>query len=146
MWLIRDLAAGAGGIVAMEIASYLDMLVRGRAASNQPQELGDALADRLEFAPGQTKAAKAKRSALGSLVGYVDGLALPAAATVLGLRRGSGARHAAMLTGGAMVGSSALPTYLGVTDPRTWTADDWVTDLVPHIAYGVTATLISRWA
>jgi hypothetical protein len=98
MWLIRDIAAGAGGIVAMEIASYLDMLVRGRPASGQPEELGDALADRLDFAPGASKAAKAKRSALGSLVGYVDGLALPAATTLLGFRRRSVSAHAVALT------------------------------------------------
>jgi hypothetical protein len=26
--------------------------------------------------------------------------------------------------------------WLGVSDPRTWTAGDWVGDAVPHLAYG----------
>jgi len=24
-----------------------------------------------------------------------------------------------------------------VTDPRTWSAADWISDLLPHLAYGV---------
>jgi hypothetical protein len=28
-------------------------------------------------------------------------------------------------------------TVLGVTDPRTWSATDWVSDLVPHLVYGL---------
>jgi hypothetical protein len=26
---------------------------------------------------------------------------------------------------------------LGVSDPRTWSAADWISDVVPHLAYGV---------
>ena len=144
MWLIRDLAAGAGGVVAMEIASYADMLVRGRPASDQPQQLGDALAENLDFAQGDTDADKARRSALGSLVGYIDGLTLPALATLLAFRRRSLSSHALVLTAGAMAGSSALPTALGITDPTKWSRDDWMTDIVPHLAYGITAAIISR--
>jgi len=33
---------------------------------------------------------------------------------------------------------------LGVTDPRTWSRADWVSDIVPHLAYGaVTASVLS---
>ena len=28
-------------------------------------------------------------------------------------------------------------TALGITDVRDWTAKDWITDVVPHLAYGV---------
>jgi len=32
---------------------------------------------------------------------------------------------------------------LGVTDPRTWAAPDWVADVVPHVVYGaVTAWVL----
>jgi hypothetical protein len=31
-------------------------------------------------------------------------------------------------------------TVLGVTDPRTWSAVDWISDLVPHLAYGAVMT------
>jgi hypothetical protein len=30
-------------------------------------------------------------------------------------------------------------TVLGVTDPRSWSVTDWVSDLVPHLAYGAVA-------
>ena len=26
-------------------------------------------------------------------------------------------------------------TVLGITDPRTWSATDWLSDVVPHLAY-----------
>ena len=31
-------------------------------------------------------------------------------------------------------------TVLGVTDPRTWSAVDWISDLVPHLAYAAVVT------
>ena len=31
-------------------------------------------------------------------------------------------------------------TVLGVTDPRTWSAVDWISDVVPHLAYGAVVT------
>jgi hypothetical protein len=34
-----------------------------------------------------------------------------------------------LLPNGAMVA-------LGLTDPRSWTAADWLSDVLPHIAYG----------
>ena len=37
----------------------------------------------------------------------------------------------------AMLAGNAPMTLLGVTDPRRWTAGDWLADLVPHAAYGV---------
>jgi hypothetical protein len=35
-------------------------------------------------------------------------------------------------------------TVLGVTDPRTWSASDWMSDVVPHVAYGaVTGSILA---
>jgi hypothetical protein len=144
MRVIRYAAAGAAGIVAMEVVSYLDMLARGRPASEQPQQLGDRLAERLDVGQGTTEAAQAQRQALGALAGYIDGLVLPTALALIGAGRWSSVAHVAALTVGAMIGSSALPVALGITDPRRWTLDDWLTDLWPHLGYGVTATLVSR--
>jgi hypothetical protein len=28
-------------------------------------------------------------------------------------------------------------TVLGITDPRTWSRTDWISDVVPHLAYAV---------
>jgi hypothetical protein len=39
----------------------------------------------------------------------------------------------------AMAASNAPLTILGATDPRTWSAEAWVSDAVPHLAYGITA-------
>jgi len=33
---------------------------------------------------------------------------------------------------------------LGVTDPRRWDAADWLSDLVPHLAYGFAAAFVYR--
>ena len=33
-------------------------------------------------------------------------------------------------------------TVLGVTDPRTWAATDWVADVIPHLAYGVLTAVV----
>ncbi|MDQ1664638.1 MAG: hypothetical protein QOH75_669, partial [Actinomycetota bacterium] len=41
----------------------------------------------------------------------------------------------------AMVGSNGPMAALGVTDPRTWSAGDWVADVVPHLAYGLVTAL-----
>ena len=30
---------------------------------------------------------------------------------------------------------------LGVSDPRTWRPADWLSDLVPHLAYGAVTAL-----
>ncbi len=33
---------------------------------------------------------------------------------------------------------------LGISDPRTWSAQDWAADVVPHLAYGlVTAATLA---
>ena len=47
------------------------------------------------------------------------------------------------LTGGlltaalALVAANGPMAVLGVSDPRTWSAADWISDVVPHLAYGV---------
>jgi hypothetical protein len=41
-----------------------------------------------------------------------------------------------------MAGSNAPMTVLGITDPRTWSAADWVSDVVPHLAYGVVTAAV----
>ena len=43
---------------------------------------------------------------------------------------------------GANVGSVAPMTALGVDDPREWSASSWLSDLVPHLAYGVVTALV----
>jgi hypothetical protein len=34
-----------------------------------------------------------------------------------------------------LVATNSPMTVLGVTDPRTWSTADWISDVVPHLAY-----------
>jgi hypothetical protein len=43
----------------------------------------------------------------------------------------------ALTTAGVLVAANGPMTVLGVTDPRTWSATDWASDLVPHLVYGL---------
>jgi hypothetical protein len=36
-------------------------------------------------------------------------------------------------------------TVLGVTDPRTWGLVGWVSDLIPHLGYGVVTALVLHY-
>ena len=40
---------------------------------------------------------------------------------------------------GALLDGNGPMTLLGVTDPRSWSASDWASDLAPHLAYGAVA-------
>jgi hypothetical protein len=35
-----------------------------------------------------------------------------------------------------MAAANGPMVVLGITDPRTWSAADWISDVVPHLAYG----------
>jgi hypothetical protein len=70
---------------------------------------------------------------------------------LLGAARAAGVRPGlvtgALLAGaGALVAGNGPMTVLGVTDPRTWSASDWMSDLVPHAVYGVVAAALLRLA
>jgi hypothetical protein len=41
-----------------------------------------------------------------------------------------------LTTAGILVAANGPMTALGITDPRTWSTTDWVSDLVPHLVYG----------
>lgn len=45
--LVRGVAAGAVGTSALNATTYLDMLVRGRVASDLPERAAEQLAERL---------------------------------------------------------------------------------------------------
>jgi hypothetical protein len=42
----------------------------------------------------------------------------------------------------AMAASDLPATALGVTDPRTWGAAGWASDLLPHLAYGLATAAV----
>jgi hypothetical protein len=138
--LVKGLIAGAAGTTALNTASYLDMLVRARGASSTPEQAVEKLADLTHTDLGDGEQAGNRKEALGSLMGYATGVGSAIAYGVL-----AGRRHrpwplgVLALTALAMSGSNVPLTLLGATDPRTWPAGSWVSDVIPHLAYGITA-------
>lgn len=132
-------AAGAAGTTALNAATYLDMSWRGRSASSAPEESVMRLTDAVHVSiPGSEQTRENRISGLGALSGIATGVAAGAA---YGLSRALGLRPpvwaGALLAGaGAMVGSNAGMVAMGVTEPGSWSAADWISDLLPHVAYG----------
>ncbi len=139
-------AAGAAGTTALDAVTYLDMAWRGRPASTTPERSVEAIARRLgRKVPGDGETRQNRLTGLGALSGAVTGVGVGAVLgglRALGIRppRPVGALLIALATMAATNGSMAR---LGVTDLRTWSAGDWLSDLVPHLAFGaVTAATL----
>jgi hypothetical protein len=145
--LLDGMAAGAVGTIALDVSTYLDMVVRARPASGMPAETVGAIAERagVELAAegGSSEQASNRKSGLGALFGYAVGVGL---GTVYGALRPAAAwlpkPAAGVGLGLAAMAASDLPaTALGVTDPRTWGRSGWAADLLPHLAYGLATAL-----
>jgi hypothetical protein len=144
--LLRGAAAGAAGTTALNAATYLDMALRGRPASSTPQESVEKLSESAGVSiPGEREERDNRVAGLGPLMGLVTGVGV---GVVLGALRGLGLRppilvEAALATAVAMAGANAPMTATGLTDPRQWSATDWLADAIPHLAYGlVTASVL----
>jgi hypothetical protein len=142
--LAHGAIAGAVGTTALNAVTYADMALRGRPASSTPERMVERGADLLGLAiPGDEQQREARQAGLAPLLGTATGVG---AGLLLGALRGSGRPRGDVATLGvasllAMVAGNGPMTVLGVTDPRTWSAADWVADLVPHVAYAVAATV-----
>ncbi|MGC5022347.1 hypothetical protein [Micromonospora sp. DT47] len=138
--LVDGAIAGAVGSAALNVVSYLDMVVRARPASSTPDEIVRRLAGVAHVDLGTEDRAANRRSGLGALLGYGMGVAAGAVFGLLaGGRRWPVPAAAALLGAGVTAMSDGSMTALGVTDPRTWRRSDWVADIVPHVAYGAAA-------
>jgi hypothetical protein len=141
-WALRGAAAGAAGTTALNAVTYLDMAVRGRASSSTPEQTVEALAQKAHVTiPGEGETRENRLQGLGPLTGLVAGVGV---GVLAGLARAAGLRPrplagAALTTLGVLVAANGPMTVLGTTDPRTWSATDWVSDVVPHLAYAVVA-------
>ena len=139
-WMLRGAAAGAAGSTALNAVTYLDMAVRGRGTSSTPEDTVERLAETAHVPiPGDEETRENRKQGLGPLMGLVAGVGV---GVLGGLARASGYRSATpvgitLTTLGVLVAANGPMTVLGVTDPRTWSATDWISDLVPHLAYGV---------
>ena len=159
--IVAGLAAGAAGTLALNVAAYLDMLVRGRPASKLPGDVAGRIADEiglpldfdLELDTGGTDDAPEpdddepagsgrvanRQEALGALLGYSNGLGIGVA---YGLVRLVLPRPPTWFAGTAlgtlaMISSDYPATRLGLTDPQTWSRTDWLSDVIPHMTFGI---------
>jgi len=158
--IVAGAIAGAAGVLALNAAGYLDMLVRGRPASDMPARVAGKLADEIgvpldfdseddadavddegadEADDLDADAPANRREAIGALLGMANGIGIGIA---YGIVRLILPRPPAWLAGtalgaAAMAASDYPATRLGLTEPRDWSAVDWVSDVLPHMAFGI---------
>jgi hypothetical protein len=138
--LLAGAAAGAAGTTALNLVTYLDMALRGRGSSSTPEDTVESVSEKTHVPiPGDDETRSNRISGLGALMGLVVGICGGAAlgwVDTLGLRAPVPVT-AALVGAGVMAGTDAPMTGLGISDPRSWSAGDWLSDLLPHAAYGV---------
>jgi hypothetical protein len=120
--------------------------VRGRPASSTPTDTIERVADAAHVGiPGDEDTRQNRLAGLAPLAGIATGVAVGA---LLGAVRAAGWRPgpvvgAVAATAVALVGANGPMALLGITDPRSWSRADWLSDLVPHVAFGaVTAAVL----
>lgn len=147
--ILTGAAAGAAGTTALNAVTYLDMVLRARPTSSTPEDTVERVSDRLGVdIPGDDDERQNRVQGLGPLTGILTGVTVGAVYGALDevLGRPSVAT-AGLLTGAmTMVGTIAPMAALGISDPREWALADWVSDAVPHAAYGLVAAFVYRAA
>lgn len=137
--------AGAAGTVALNVATYADMALRGRASSGAPAKMVSKLAKLTGLhlsAQGdgtQDETAQNRESGLGALLGYVNGLGTGIVYGLLRPQLDTRAIPLASLGVGviAMAASDIPLVALGVSNPKTWGFSGWAADAIPHFIYGL---------
>jgi hypothetical protein len=138
--LLRGTLAGAAGTTVLNAVTYGDMALRGRPPSSAPEDTVDALAAKAGIGiPGEGGTRDNRLTGLAALSGIGVGVGVGTAVAVV---RRAGVRLpwcvGGVLTGAlAMAGADVPLTRLNVSDPRTWSTTDWLSDVVPHLAYGL---------
>jgi hypothetical protein len=154
--LILGAIAGAAGTMALDYASYIDMALRGRAPSDLPAEVIRRLAVKAGIpslsvpSDDADDATKNRRSALGALSGYKVGIVLGALygmASYPSTKDRGIVLRSILLCALAMAASDVPSTLLEATNPSEWGTSGWISDIVPHLAYGaVTAAVFETIA
>jgi hypothetical protein len=141
-------AAGAAGTTALNAVTYLDMALRGRAASTTPQDAVEKLASVSHIRiPGDDDAQANRVAGLGPLLGIAAGIGVGAALGVVRQRTGlrPGLATAVLAGAGAMAAGNGPLAVMRLTNPADWSLADWMSDIVPHLAYGgVTGYVLDR--
>lgn len=145
--LIREALAGAAGTTALKMVTYTDMAVRGRPASDLPEQAVEKIADQsgIEI-PGEGDQRQNRLHGLGPMLGLVTGIGVGAAT---GLLHPLFVRLPVWMCG-PLVGATAMALTdgpmkrLGLTDPQEWSATEWASDAVPRLTYGVVTVAALR--
>jgi hypothetical protein len=130
--------AGAAGTTALNMVTYLDQVVRGRPSSTLPEQTAGRLAEMAGVDLGARP--QHREQGIGGLLGIVTGVGIGAAYGVL---RCAAVRDLSVPVAGIGLGAAATVaggtpmTAMGLTDPRTWGVAGWLSDLVPHLGYGL---------
>jgi hypothetical protein len=146
MGLVRDAllgtVAGAAGTAALNISTYADMAARGRPSSDVPATLVKSVASSagVDLLAADEDTAANRRSGIGALLGYANGLGLGAiyGAVRPWVRTWVPLPLAGLVIGAAAMAMSDVPaTRAGATDPATWGTAGWIADIVPHAIFGL---------
>ena len=146
--LLAGIIAGAAGTTALNAVTYGDMVLRGRPASEAPTKVAAIFADKagVDLTSGDhskdgQQVAESRQQGLGSLIGYVAGVGVGAALAPL-LGKLPTPLLGITLGIAAMAASDAPIAALGVSNPAEWSASDWVSDLIPHLVYGLVTAAV----
>ena len=140
--VLLGIIAGAAGTMALDITTYGDMFLRGRppAASPPPSPVVWPIRSASGFRQRRDRGKSRQPSQCHRGPAWLrDRLRHRRR---LRLIRGRGGRIPTPLAGTAVgilaMVASDLPIALsGASDPRTWTPVDWLSDLIPHLVYGL---------
>jgi len=145
--LLRGAAAGAAATTVLNAVTYLDMAWRARPASDLPEQAVDEWAKRAgRPVPGEGQQRQNRLHGLGPLAGIGTGVGVGMAAGLLRpiVTRLPAVFGAALLGGAAMAASDVPLAKLGLSDPTKWSGQQWASDAIPHLAYGLTAIAMLR--
>lgn len=137
---------GLVGTALLNAATYADIALRGRPPSTVPERDVDVLLSRagIRLDPDDEKS-RNRRGGIAALSGYVTGVSAGVAAALASpaLCPLPAPLAAAAVGLATMAATDASSRALGTTDPASWSAADWASDVVPHLAfgYGVVRTL-----
>lgn len=146
--VLAGIAAGAAGTTALNLATYLDMIVNARPASTTPEKTvrraEDATGLTLSADGADSETAANRRSGVGALLGIAAGLGTGALYGLVRPRLGDVPLAVLGVGAGlaANVGTTGPMAVGGITDPREWPASSWVSDLVPHLTYGLVTAAV----
>lgn len=146
---LAGLIAGAVGIVALNITTYADMTIRGRASSNVPAQLVGVLLDKAGISlstqegRAQDQVVRSREDGIGALLGYLNGLGIGLLYGLLQAKRGPVyTPMTGIVVGAAAMAASDIPIIaLRVSDPGTWGVAGWISDAIPHLVYGIVTVI-----